>query len=134
MAYTTYLLKAGGTEIPISYIQTDSYEITPNQRLESSAERNTTGLLIRSTLTHTASKIIFSTKPLNETQKTALMSIITGAYTDVNARKLSLDYYCPDTGTYKTSDVYVPDIKFRINRIINNVVFYDPIQITFIEY
>lgn len=134
MAYTTYLLKAGGTEIPLTYIQYDTYDITPNQRLESEAERNTTGFLIRKTLAHMPSKIEFQTKPLNETDKTALMAIITGAYTDATARKLSLNYFCPDTGNYNTSDVYVPDIKFTIRNIVNNVVSYEPIRIAFIEY
>lgn len=134
MAYTTYLIKAGGTEIPLSYIFTNSYDVTPNQRLETSAERNTSGVLSRETVSHTPSKVEFDTRPMYEADKNTLMAIITGAYTDANARQLTLDYYCPDTGSYQTGTFYVPDIKFTILSVINNNPLYDKIRIAFIEY
>ena len=61
MAYSGYLLKVGGKQIPNKFIQLSTYSITPNQRMESSAERDTTGMLHRETCEHTATKIEFNT-------------------------------------------------------------------------
>ena len=44
MAYSGYLVKVNGTQIPNKYIQLTTYAITPNQRMEAEAERDTTGM------------------------------------------------------------------------------------------
>ena len=135
MAYSGYLLKAGGTTIPTAYIRVDSYKITPNQRLEVSAERDTDGNLIRSTVAHMPTKIEFETPYLFTADVAALMTIITGAYTSAQERKLSLNYYVPDLNAYQTGDFYVPDISFTIYReVSSSILQYEPIRIAFIEY
>lgn len=135
MAYAGYLLKAGGVEITTNpYIKLDSYIITPNQRLEISAERGTTGLLYRETVAAYKTKIEFETPMLNTTQMAALMSIITTAYTNVQKRELTLNYYVMDVDAYQTGTFYVPDIKYTIYRQSSPTnLFYEPTRIAFIE-
>jgi|WetSurMetagenome_2_1015567.scaffolds.fasta_scaffold356221_2 hypothetical protein len=135
MAYSNYLLKANGTEITPAYIQLDTYKVTPNQRLEISAERDTDGVLVRSTVSHKPTKIEFKTPSLTSTQMAALTTILTNAFSNVQERKLSLNYYVPDLDAYQTGNFYVPDIEFTIYRIISSSVLqYDPTRIAFIEY
>lgn len=136
MAYANYLLKAGGVEItPSPYIQLATYKVTPNQRLDTSAERNTDGVLIRSTVAHTPTKIEFNTPPLYSSDVAALMTILTTAYTNVLERKLSLNYYVPGLDTYQTGNFYVPDIAFTISRIVSSSILqYGPTRIAFVEY
>ena len=135
MAYANSLLKAGGVEITLPYIQLASYKVSPNQRLETSAERDTDGLLVRATLSHTPSKIEFTTPALVSSDVEALMSILSTAYTTAAERKLSLNYYVPDLDAYQTGNFYVPDITFTIYREISSTVLqYEPIRIAFIEY
>lgn len=134
MAYAGYLLKVGGTTLPLTYMQVDSYKVTPNQRLDTSAERNANGVLVRTTVAHTPSKIEFNTPTISETQLRALMALITGAYTSAAERKLTLTFFCPDTGLYQTGAVYMPDIDFSIYSAAGGVLIYNPTRIAFIEY
>ena len=131
-------LKTGNNyvELPLKYMQAESYKVTPNQRMESSANRASTGVLIRSTVSHTASKIDFSTPPLTNSDVNALNTLLTNAYTNALQRKLDLRYYDPSSDSYKTGTFYVPDIDYDISRIekSTNVIHYNPIRIAFIEY
>ena len=139
MAYNGYLIKVGGqngTVLPMKYIKLDGYDITPNQRMESEAKRAVTGLLHRTTVTHTASKIEFNTPMMTNTDMDAMMTLFRGAWTSTSERKLSLYYYDMETNTYKSGDFYMPDIKFQIDHIDNtkNIVYYKETRVAFIEY
>ena len=64
MAFSGYLIKVGtGTpvEIPLKYMRAETYSVTPNQRLEWSAERDVTGVLHRETTPNMPPKIEFNT-------------------------------------------------------------------------
>ena len=136
MAFSGYLLKAGGTEIPMKFIKYDGYTITPNQRMESEAKRSVTGVLHRTTVEHTASKIEFNTPNLTNAEMEQLMSIFRGAWGESGTleRKLTLQYYDMETNDYKTGEFYMPDIKFQIMQIQGNVIVYKETRIAFIEY
>ena len=139
MAYSGYLIKVGGsngTILPMKYIGYSSYAITPNQRMESEAKRSVTGLLYRSTVAHTATKVEFNTPPLTNSDVDNMMTLFKNAWTNTRERKLKLYYYDMESNTYKEGDFYMPDTKFEIERIDNtkNVVYYAPTRIAFIEY
>lgn len=136
MAFNGYLLKIGNTIIPPKYMSAETYKITPNQRMESSAKRVTTGVLHRTTCSHTASKIEFETKTMWNTDKEALMNIIRGGLTDTQQRKCTVTYYDTETDGYKTGTFYMPDIDYTISRIdtVRNRILYAPLRICFIEY
>lgn len=139
MAYSGYLIKLGGssgTILPMNYIKVEGYDITPNQRMESEAKRAVTGVLHRTTVAHTATKVEFNTPVLTNKEMDDLMTKLRNAWTSVSERKLTLQYYDMETDTYKTGDFYMPDIKFQIDHIDNvrNMVFYRETRIAFIEY
>ena len=137
MAYSGYLIKVGGsngTILPMKYIKLDGYNITPNQRMESEAKRAVTGLLHRTTVAHTASKIEFETPIMTNADMDAMMTLFRNAWTSTSERKLALYYYDMETNAYKSGDFYMPDIKFPIHRVDGDMVYYNEIRIAFIEY
>ena len=131
-------LKTGNTyvEFPLRYMKAESYKITPCQRMESSANRATSGVLVRTTVPHTASKIDFDTPAITNTEVSAIHTLLANAYTDSLQRKLDLRYYDPASDSYRTGTFYVPDIDFPISRVekTTHVIHYDSIRIAFIEY
>lgn len=137
MAYNGYLLKIGGsagTIFPMEYIKLSGYSITPNQRMEVQATRSMTGLLYRSTVPHTATKIEFNTPPMTNAEANTMLTLLKNAWTNVLERKLAIEYYDMETDSYKTGDFYMPDTQFNIDRIDGNIVYYNEIRIAFIEY
>ena len=130
----TYLIKAGGTVLPMKYMKLEGYDITPNQRMESEAKRAITGYLHRTTVAHTATKIEFNTPPMTNLDLNAMMSIFRGAWSSTIERKLDLEYYDMETDSYKTGTFYMPDVKFSIDHIDGNMIYYKETRIAFIEY
>lgn len=131
-------LKTGGSyvELPLKYVKAESYKVTPNQRMESSAARSASGVLVRQTVSHTASKIEFETPVISNTEVNAINTLLSNAYTDSLQRKLNIRYYDPSSDSYKTGTVYVPDIDYNILRVDTayTKVYYNSTRIAFIEY
>ena len=139
MAYNGYLIKLkGGTaeNLPFTYVALESYQITPNQRMEAKANRATTGLLHRTTVSHTASKVEFETPPCTNREISALKAMLARHFTSALERKLLIEYSDPETDTYKEGTVYMPDAQYKICRVdnTNNIVHYDKVRYAFIEY
>jgi hypothetical protein len=139
MAYSGYLIKLGGssgTELPMKYIKVEGYNITPNQRMESEAKRAITGVLYRTTVPHTASKIEFNTPNMTNMDVDAMMTLFRNNWTSSDERKIKLYYYDMESDSYKSGDFYMPDIQFPIDHIdnTNNIIYYKEIRIAFIEY
>lgn len=124
------------TVFPTKYINAESYKITPDQRMEASANRAASGVLVRQTVSHTASKIDFSTTILTNTDVAVIEGLLSSAYTDSLQRKLEVRYYNPSTDAYKTGTFYVPDVDYDIMRIDKdtNTIWYNNIRYAFIEY
>ena len=139
MAYNGYLIKVGGssgTILPMKYMKVGGYTITPNQRLETEAKRAVTGLLHRNTVAHTATKIEFETPNITNSDVEDMMTLFRNAWTSTIERKLKLEYYDMETNSYKVGDFYMPDIKFMIDHIKDNVnvIVYKETRVAFIEY
>ena len=137
MAFNGYLIKIGGsngTILPMKFIKYEEYKISPDQRLEVEAERVATGLLVRNTVEHTASKIEFSTPPITNRDVAELNGMIQAAYTNELEKKLTIEYYNPELDNYKTAEVYVPTVPYDMTSIQGNVIQYKSLRYAFIEY
>ena len=139
MAFSGYLIKLGGsagTELPLKYMKLDAYNITPNQRMESKATRSVTGVLHRTTVEHTATKIEFNTPYIDNRDLQTLNNLIQSAFTNTLERKLTINYYDQETDSYRDAICYMPDVDYSIARIDTNanIVYYDSIRYAFIEY
>lgn len=136
MAFQGWLIRCGGTEIPMEYVSEKTYSVTPNQRLDLSAERDMTGVLHRDTVAHMPVKIEFETVMLDNAQAEHLNGIIQAAFTDARSRTLNISYYDPEENTYKTATCYMPDTEYKVHRIDRkrSAIIYEPLRYAFIEY
>lgn len=138
MAFSGYLIKVGSpaVEIPLRYMRAETYSVTPNQRLEWSAERDVTGVLHRETTPNMPPKIEFKTPLMTNSDISVLNAIIRNAYTAQAERKLTVTYYDPESDSYKTHDCYMPDVKYEIRNVdaANNVINYEELRYAFIGY
>lgn len=136
MAYSGYLLKVGGTNVPLDTIKYETYKITPNQRIDFNSTRSTDGYLHRNAVSHTASKIEYETPPMDSVKQANLMTIFRNAWTSERERKCTVTYFDPETDSYQSGTFYMPDIQWIIRNVDNNrnVVNYNQCRIAFIEY
>lgn len=139
MAFAGYLIKlggSGGAELPLTYMKPESYVAEPNQRLESEAARAVTGVLHRTTVSHTATKVEFETPIMDNTQIAALNSLLASAMSSVARKDITIYYYDPETDDYKTAVCYMPDVKYTIRRVDTdaNKIYYNSVRYAFIEY
>ncbi len=140
--YSGYLIKIGGsngTPLPFKYIRAESYSCTPDQRMEAEANRAITGVLVRKTVAHTATKIEFETPFLTNSDRAALNTMLQTAMQNTGnkqERKLVIEYYDDETDTYKEGTMYMPDVQYTIYKVDNknNIITYNPVRYAFIEY
>ena len=140
MAFSGYLIKVGPSgsevEIPLKYMRAETYSVTPDQRLEWSAERDVTGVLHRETVANMPPKIEFNTPLMTNSDINALNTILSTAYSVAAERKLRVTYYDPESDSYKTHDCYMPDVHYEIRMVdtTNNVIHYQELRYAFIGY
>ena len=140
MAFSGYLIKVGPSgsegEIPLKYMRAETYSVTPDQRLEWSAERDVTGVLHRETVANMPPKIEFNTPLMTNSDINALNTILSTAYSVAAERKLRVTYYDPETDSYKAHDCYMPDVKYEMRMVdtTNNVIHYNELRYAFIGY
>lgn len=141
MAFSGYLIKVGQssnslTEIPLKYMRAETYTVTPDQRMEWSAERDTTGVLHRSTVANKPPKIEFETPLMTNSEISALNTILANAFINVSERKLYVNYYDPETNSYKGHECYMPDVHYTIRNVdtVKNVINYEQLRYAFIGY
>ena len=138
MAFSGYLIKVGSSEveIPLKYMRAETYTVTPNQRMEWSAERDVNGYLHRVTVENQPPKIEFSTPLMTNSDIATLNAIFSAAYSAADERKLTVKYYDPETDSYKTHDCYMPDVHYSIRNVdaANNVINYEELRYAFIGY
>ena len=142
MAFSGHLIKlkaANGNAdelLPMKYMGIESYSATPNQRMESSANRATTGLLHRTTVEHTATKIEFETPTITNKDVSELNALMQRHFTDALQRKIVIEYYDNETDSYREATCYMPDVQYKIMRVDKalNILYYSPIRYAFIEY
>lgn len=134
MAYQGYLIKVGKYKIPHKFIKADTYSPYRNvQDLDSYRDGN--GVLHRNALEHVPCKVEFETPALlTNIQFKELMSNIQANYTNAIERKASVTLYIPETDSYETQEMYMPDITPKIYGIFNGVIKYNPIRLAFIGY
>ena len=133
MAYQGYLIKVGGTVFPMKYIRAETYQCTPNQRIDQGSDSDATGELHRTVLPHTRSKIEFETPQMLKGADVAVITALLGLQGNAK-RDVTIEYWDHETPSYKTGRCYVPDIKYQLMRNTGSDLIYMPIRYAFIEY
>lgn len=136
MAFNGWLIKINGTGLPYKYMASETYKCHPDQRMETSAKRVSTGLLHRTTCEHTATKIEWETPALWDNDMRALTAIFDAAFINIQERKLNVTYYDTWTNTHKSGTFYMPDPEMTIMKVdvTNHRILYAPMRIALIEY
>lgn len=140
MAFSGYLIKliaANGTktELPIKYIRYETYKCERNT-MDLDPTRSLDGILHRNPLSHTAYKVEFDTPSMTGQELQTFLSIIRAKYRNTLAKDVYMEYYEPESDSYKTGHFYVPDISFQIRNVdaVNSKINYSQVRIAFIEY
>ena len=142
MAFSGYLIRVSSTEngtyaeISPKYIRAETYKVTPDQRMEWSAERDVNGYLHRETVENQPPKIEFETPLMTNSDVNALNSILSSAYSEPSERKLWLQYYDPETDSYKKHECYMPDVEYKIRNVdtVGRIINYEQLRYAFIGY
>lgn len=134
VAYNGFLIKVGDYIIPFKYMKADSYTAYRSiQDLDSYRDAN--GQLHRTALSHVPNKVEFETPPMLTDKSFAdLMSNIQKNYINSNERRASVTMYVPETNSYVTQDMYMPDIMPKIYHADANKIKYGSIRLAFIGY
>lgn len=140
MAFAGYLIKLISTsnvktELPISYIRYSTYKVERNT-MDLDPTRSLDAVLHRNPLPHVAVKCEFETISMTNTELQTFLAIIRNHYRSSLAKDVYMEFYEPESDSYKTGHFYVPDISFSIRNIDtnNNVINYNQVRIAFIEY
>lgn len=138
MAYQGFLIKVGEYTIPLNMIQYDSYKpYISVQDLDSYSDAN--GHLHRNVVrgfhSDAPAKVEFNTRNNITNDKLAeFLFMIHSQFTNVAERKSTVTMFIPEYNDYVTQEMYMPDVQPTINRIIDGVIYYDPIRLAFIGY
>lgn len=134
MAFEGYLIKVGSYEIPMNFIVAKSYDVT-RQVMELKAYRDANGTLHRNTVSHVPIKINFKTPSgLTNSELETLLSNIKANFSSAIQRKATVTCYVPESNSYITQEMYMPDITFAISEIDENDIYYESFKMTFIGY
>lgn len=137
MAFAGYLIKlggSGGTELPLDYLKAESYSAVTKQS-ENINRRVVTGKLYRKTAEHQHAEVSVQSKAMDNARLAALNALINGAMSDAVNRDITIEFYDPETDTYKEADCYMPETPFVIRKVEDqSTVIFQPVTYTFIEY
>lgn len=137
MAFAGYLIKLGGsdgTELPLDYMRVESYSAI-TKHTEHSNLRSVTGYGYRLLAVHPYAQVSFQSKPMNSAALATLNALITGAMSDTTNREITIEYFDPETDTYKEANCYMPDVEFAIRTVESpESVIFSPATYTFIEH
>lgn len=133
-----YLLRAVATDTILSgeFIETATWKTTPNQREEIKAIRDdNTRDLFRITAEGKKSIFQFDTVDgMNLEQKMAFQKFFTDAESNVEERKIQLEYWNDEDNSYKTGYFYRPNMEFTIQEYTNSDIIYGSMNFQFVEY
>ena len=133
MSYNGYLVKVGDYKIPFKYINSETYKTSMNvQDIDSYRDAN--GKLHRTTLAHVPCKVEFETVPMFSSDFSDMMGNIQKNYTNSAERKATVSAYVPETDSYVTQDMYMPEVTPAIKNQFNGMLFFGQTRIAFIGY
>ena len=134
MAYSGFLIKVGNYTLKEKYINCKTYNVTRNV-MDVDSYRDSNGVLHRMALEHVPVKVEFETPPLlTNGQMAELFENIRVNYIIPGERKALVTLYVPETDSYITQNMYMPDLTFTISKILSGVIYYEPLRIAFIGY
>ena len=122
------------TYFPEKLIVASSYQVTPNIRQDKDPTRDLNGVLHRAVVSAKPSTIKFQTRELHLDDKTTIQTFFNACMVNSAERKIQLQFYDPESNSYKTEYMYIPDVTYTIVYHTNNDIIYAPIDYELIGY
>lgn len=135
--YKGYLLRIGNEAIPDKYIAESSYYVTPCQIQDLDSYRDNTGILHRTVVANTPSKVEFKTiDGLTNEEMKRLWGIFKRNFTAPEERKAKVTFYVPLDEDYIAEFMYLKNPKPQIDHIDSNTntVYYKGLQFVLTGY
>ena len=131
-----WFIKFGNVILPNSYMYTDGYESTPNQREQLKAYRDGNRLLHLETSPNHKTTIKMNIRELWTDEKEAFQNVIKAAYLNERQRKIAVTYWNDEDNVYKYGEFYYPDITFSVHQIdeVRKQAQYNSFEIELIEF
>lgn len=131
-----WFIKFGNVILPNSYMYTDGYESTPNQREQLKAYRDGNRLLHLETSPNHKTTIKMNIRELWTDEKEAFQNVIKAAYLNERQRKIAVTYWNDEDNVYKYGEFYYPDITFSVHQIdeVKKQAQYNSFEIELIEF
>lgn len=135
MAFSGYLISIGSNPEKFfeKFIVCQSYKVS-KKIIDLNSYRDGNGELKRNALDHVSYTITFDVKPMNNTRMQTFLDGIRSNFSIPKERKVSVTFYNPESDSYVTSDFYMPDPEFTIEKIENGQVYFKTTTIKFIGY
>lgn len=134
MAFQNYFIKVGNYEIPLRYMQEDTYSATKNIQ-DTDPYYDGDGELHREVLDHIPYKAEFETVPmLTESEFDNLMGNIEANFSVAKERKASVTIYVPELRDYITQNMYIPNFTPKVRCILNRELRYNALRLAFVGY
>lgn len=127
-AFEGHLFEVDGVIFPMRLIMIETYEATPNQKIDLDPYTDEDGELHRHVLDHTRTKFEFTTPPISLADKIVMQGFFP------NRETVNIRYWNDDVNSYTTGKFYVPDISYKPYKTTSVDAMYKPIRLAFIEY
>lgn len=126
-------------KLSYKYVQPNGgISITPNQMQDIDSYVNGNGVLKRTVLPHSRTKIEWNTPYLTYEDKCKLVQAIMNGFKCgvgiANQRKIRIRYYNDLTDDYEAGTFYISDITFQPGGLYHGAPLYLPIRLAAIEY
>lgn len=133
MAYSGFLLKMNGINIPLKYMAHDSYKVTVNTQ-DLDTYQDADGVLHRTVLEHSQIKIEWNFPFATNLFLQEFLGICRGIWGDGSERKCICTVYVPEWDKYYSGTFYMPDFTFQVYSVNGNVIKYRSVRFALIEY
>lgn len=136
MAFGGYLIKKYNANVyfPERLIVWGSYEVSPDKRQDKDPKRDLTGILHRAVVSAKPSTIKFETRELHAADVAEIQSFFNSCMVNSAERKVRLTFWNPDTNSYKSENMYLPDLTYTICYHTNTDIVYAPMEFELIGY
>ena len=134
-----WLIKFGNVILPNSFLLSDGWESTPNQRVEIDAWRDADILLHRETSDNYKTKIKLTIRETTLEERIALDNVIGLAElpdSEQRERRVMLTYWNDEELQYKSGTFYISNPNYSIYKIDekNKDISYNSFKLTLTEY
>lgn len=123
-------------DFPLRWIVETSYKTTPNQRLDTSdSKRAIPGVLHRTVLSHTPSKVEFNLCRMTNADIAEFNTFMRNHYTVPLKREFIMRLYNVEEDAYTEGTYYMPDPQYTIRQVDpeKHIIKYEETRIAFIQ-